>query len=92
MTCFDMGFNLRIGKTNLYALAGVGLAFEDDLINVKTHEEDALLVYKAAFGVDIPLNRFMCLTVESGVFGVNPLGTSPMLKVGAAFTLPDLIL
>ena len=92
MTCFDMGFNIRIGKTNLYALAGVGLAFEDDLVNTKTREDDALLVYKAAFGVDIPLNSFMCLTVESGVFGVNPLGASPMLKVGAAFTLPDLIL
>ena len=91
MAMFDMGFNLRIGKWNWYTLGGAGIAFEDDLVNYTTREEDALLLYKAAVGVDIPMTDFLCLTVEYGVLGVNPLGASPTFKIGVAITLPDLV-
>ena len=89
--CFDMGFNLRIGKSNWYTLGGVGLAFADDLVDAKSRQEESLLLYKAAVGVDIPLTEFMCITVEGGMLGVNDYGKSPMFKVGAAFTLPTLV-
>ena len=88
---YDMGFNLRLGKTNWYALGGVGLAFEDDLVNSRSRKEDSVLVYKAAVGIDIPLTEFLCLTVESGVLGVDSLGSSPTFKIGVAFTLPTLV-
>ena len=92
MATYDMGFNVRLGKVNCYALGGVGLAFEDDFVNAHSREEDSVLVYKAALGLDIPLNEFFCITAESGVLGVNALGSSPTFKIGAAFTLPTLVL
>ena len=91
MATFDMGFNLRLGRPNLYTLGGIGLAFEDDLVDSKTRETESLLVYKAALGMDIPLTDFLCLTVEGGVLGLGSMGASPMFKVGAAFTLPTLV-
>ena len=92
LAMYDVGFNLRLGKLNVYTLGGVGFAFEDDLVNTAAKSESSLFAYKAAIGLDIPISQFLCLTFESGWLGVLPIGNSPTFKMGAAFTLPNFVL
>ena len=87
---FDLGFNLRPripGKPiNLYILGGAGPAFSD-------HEaykySEALFGYKAACGIDIPMEDFWCFTVETGVLGLDDMDPAPYAKIGVAFTIPN---
>ena len=93
---WDLGFNLRPrtrgNPPNFYVLGGIGMAFDDDLIGVRSREEEALLLYKASAGIDFQLSSIMCLTVEAGIIGTPSLGLSHNYKIGAAFTLPNLVL
>ncbi len=92
---FDMGLNLRLPVSgeapNIYILGGVGIVFGDELIDVNTRKEESLFTWKAAGGIDLPLSSFLCMTVEGGYQQVDRLGGTPFCKVGAAFTLPNLI-
>jgi hypothetical protein len=92
---FDLGFNFRLGKkskpANLYFLGGVGIAFDEDLIGRYSYQEESLLLYKAAVGIDFPISNYLCMTVEYGLLGTEALGNSHVWKLGAAFTLPNFI-
>ena len=93
---FDTGFNVRVGSkkkkpANLYALAGVGLAFDDELISVQSKEEASVLLYKGAVGIDWQLTNYICLTTELGVMGLDKLKPYYTTKIGVAFTLPNLV-
>ena len=95
LTTLSMGFNVRprVSGTppNFYALAGVGVAF-DDLISYASYKKtESLFAYKFAGGIDIPLQDFLCFTVEGGVNGFEHLGTVPYAKIGVAFTLPNFV-
>ena len=87
-----MGFNVRPrvagAPPNFYSLAAVGIAF-DDLASYKKTE--SLFTYKFAGGIDIPLDDFLCFTVEGGVNGFEHLGMIPYAKIGVAFTLPNFV-
>lgn len=94
-TTFDLGFNFRLGRgstpPDLYFLGGIGIAFDEELIGIDSREEESLLLYKYAVGLDIQLTEFVCVTVEWGVIGSQALGNTNLWKVGAAFTLPNFI-
>ena len=97
LVTFGLGFNVRPRARgdvpNFYALGAVGLGFEDDFVDRYTRKEESLFVYKGAAGIDIPLQSFICLTVEGCVLGlgtgeINPI---PYVKTGIALTLPNLV-
>jgi len=92
---FDTGMNFRLGSgelpPNIYALGGIGLAFEEDLIDTSTREEAALLLYKAAIGIDIQTSEIFCITLEGEVRWIDKINKTFAGKIGVAFTLPNLI-
>lgn len=92
---FDLGLNWRpaVGgeAPNFYALAGIGFAYGDSLIGANSRQDESLLVWKAGGGIDLPVSEFFCITVEGGYTQFAPLASTPYAKVGAAFTLPNLV-
>ncbi len=92
---FDLGFNYRVRSAgdppNFYILGGVGMGFGDNLIAYGSREEASIFVWKAGAGVDIPITSYLCFTLEGGYTEFNPIGKTPYCKLGAAFTLPNLI-
>lgn len=95
LVTFNTGFNFRPRTGDMppdfYFLGGVGLGFDDNFVNYYTRREESVLVYKAAAGIDMHISDYLCLTVEGGMLGVSGLGPAPIVKLGAAFTMPDLI-
>ena len=91
----DAGFNVRLGSKNnppdLYCLGGIGMAFNEDLVGVKSKKEEAVLLYKAALGIDWQVGNYLCLTTEAGVLGLYDMDPFITAKVGLAFTLPNLV-
>ena len=92
---FDLGINLRPRTSgdpvNFYALAGIGFAFGRDLVSTSSYRDESLLVWKGAVGIDIPIIESFCFTIEGGYTQFMPLEPTPYVKLGAAFTLPNLI-
>ncbi|MBO4640434.1 MAG: hypothetical protein J5710_11815 [Treponema sp.] len=90
-----LGFNVRPRKSgnvpNYYVLGSVGLGFEDDFVNKYTRQEESLFVYKGCVGIDIPLENYICFTVEGGVLGFDNFKPTSYIKTGVAISLPNLI-
>ena len=87
---FDLGLNFRPripGKPlNLYMLGGAGFAYSD---HESYKNAEALFGYKGALGIDIPMEDFLCFTVEGGIIGLDDIKPAPYAKIGVAFTIPN---
>ena len=89
-----MGFNVRARSEraiNYYGVASIGIAFDDLLDDYSRYRADSMFAYKFGGGIDIPLEEFLCFTVEGGVIGVEAVKPTPYTKIGVAFTLPNLV-
>ncbi len=89
-----MGFNVRARSEraiNYYGVASIGIAFDDLLDDYSRYRTDSMFAYKFGGGIDIPLEEFLCFTVEGGVIGIEAVKPTPYTKIGVAFTLPNLV-
>ena len=92
---FGLGFNVRPrtagSPPNLFAMANIGFAFDNYEYNSRRSDNSSMFAYKFAGGVDIPLQDYICFTLEGGVVGLEPAGVIPYAKMGVALTIPDLV-
>ncbi|MBR4790009.1 MAG: hypothetical protein IK024_03855 [Treponema sp.] len=90
-----LGFNVRPRSAgappNFYAMANIGAAFQETRSRRRDKDYDSLFAYKFAGGIDVPLQDFLCMTLEGGVIGLEEIGVVPYAKVGIAFTIPNLV-
>ena len=90
-----LGFNVRPRSAgappNFYAMANIGAAFQETRSRRRDKDYDSLFAYKFAGGIDVPLQDFLCMTLEGGVIGLEEIGVVPYAKVGIAFTIQNLV-
>lgn len=92
-TDIDLGVNIRaaLGNyyPNLYAYAGAGLGYSDDLHVYGKTKDTSVFHYKFGAGIDLPISEGMCLTCEYVYSSIEAAGGLSAVLVGAALTIPD---
>ena len=90
---FGLGFNVRPRTAgtppNFFAMANLGFAFDN--YEDRRSKTASMFAYKFAGGIDIPLQDYLCMTLEGGVIGLEPAGVIPYAKLGVALTMPNLV-